>query len=67
MNVMPTLMFCISNVSAHSNWGYTGATGKLKIIITSMSRVLRKPAFCIFENKDTDQLRGNRPLFSLHE
>ena len=25
-----------------------------------MSRIMRKPAFCICENKDTDQLRGNR-------
>ena len=25
-----------------------------------MSRVVRKPAFCICENKDPDQLRGNR-------
>ena len=25
-----------------------------------MRRVLRKPAFCICENKDADQLRGNR-------
>ena len=25
-----------------------------------MSRVVRKPAFCICENKDADQLRGNR-------
>ena len=25
-----------------------------------LSRVLRKPAFCICENKDADQLRGNR-------
>ena len=24
-----------------------------------MSRVVRKPAFCICENKDADQLRGN--------
>ena len=24
-----------------------------------MSLVMRKPAFCICENKDTDQLRGN--------
>ena len=24
-----------------------------------MSRVMRKPAFCICENKDADQLRGN--------
>ena len=26
----------------------------------NMSRVMRKPAFCICENKDADQLRGNR-------
>ena len=25
-----------------------------------MSRVVRKPAFCLCENKDADQLRGNR-------
>ena len=25
-----------------------------------MSRVVRKPAFCIYENKDADQLRGYR-------
>ena len=25
-----------------------------------MSRVVRKPAYCICENKDADQLRGNR-------
>ena len=25
-----------------------------------MSRVVRKPGFCICENKDADQLRGNR-------
>ena len=27
---------------------------------TDMSRVMRNPAFCICENKDTDQLRGYR-------
>ena len=26
----------------------------------NMSRVVRKPAFCICESKDADQLRGNR-------
>ena len=26
----------------------------------NLSRVLRKPMFCICENKDADQLRGNR-------
>ena len=29
-------------------------------IILHWSRVVRKPAFCICENKDADQLRGNR-------
>ena len=28
--------------------------------LESMSRVVRKPAFRICENKDADQLRGNR-------
>ena len=28
--------------------------------LNKMSRVVGKPAFCICENKDTDQLRGNR-------
>ena len=26
----------------------------------NLSLVMRKPAFCICENKDADQLRGNR-------
>ena len=30
------------------------------IVGTEMGRVVRKPAFCICENKDADQLRGNR-------
>ena len=29
-------------------------------LIHDMSLVMRKPAFCICENKDTDQLRGDR-------
>ena len=28
--------------------------------VNHMSPVMRKPAFCICENKDADQLRGNR-------
>ena len=31
-----------------------------KLEIHCMSHVVRKPAFCICENKDADQLRGNR-------
>ena len=30
-----------------------------------MSCVVRKPAFCICENKDADQLRGNRLCFAI--
>ena len=29
-------------------------------ILNKMNLVIRKPAFCICENKDADQLRGNR-------
>ena len=28
--------------------------------VSHLSLVMRKPAFCICENKDSDQLRGNR-------
>ena len=41
-----------------------GATDKpqtqSQIFLYYMSHVMRKPAFCICENKDADQLRGNR-------
>ena len=39
-----------------------GLKGEIREIIPyrQMSRIVRKPAFCICENKDTDQLRGNR-------
>ena len=30
------------------------------IIITHLSHLMRKPTICICENKDADQLRGNR-------
>ena len=32
----------------------------LKLHVQDMSRIMRKTAFCICENKDADQLRGNR-------
>ena len=31
-----------------------------------LSRVVRKPAFCICENKDADQLRGDREADQRH-
>ena len=33
---------------------------KLQMFRNKLSLVMRKPAFCICENKDVDQLRGNR-------
>ena len=36
-----------------------GLIEKLNLLTDKMSRVVRKPAFCICENKDADQLRGN--------
>ena len=30
------------------------------VLWRNMSRVVRKPAFCVCENKDADQLHGNR-------
>ena len=32
----------------------------LRMLKENMSRVMRKPMFCICEKKDADQLRGNR-------
>ena len=29
-------------------------------VVYFMSRIVRKPAFCICENKDADQIRSNR-------
>ena len=42
-------------------FGHSVAVITLKFVqVGFMSRVVRKPAFCICENKDTDQLRGKR-------
>ena len=36
------------------------AKSKFSDVAAHMSLVVRKPAFCICENKDADQLRGDR-------
>ena len=36
------------------------------LFINKYGLVMRKPAFCIFENKDADQLRGNREADQRH-
>ena len=35
----------------------------VKPLCSNLSLVVRKPAFCICENKDADQLRGNREAY----
>ena len=47
-NIVTILIFAKTNYYSHKDDGYI------------MSRVVRKPAFCICENKDADQLRDNR-------
>ena len=39
---------------------FLGPENSFIVISHEMSLVVRKPAFCICENKDADQLRGNR-------
>ena len=47
-------------MSTHSIGFYGELTKIIFQLSSNMSRVLRKPAFCICENKDADQLCGNR-------
>ena len=50
--------FKVSNsLVAVGNWGVTTPSC---LGLWHLSLVMRKPAFCICENKDADQLRGNR-------
>ena len=59
-------MFVEENLKDLSDWERNFKALKLrgrdaeKLPRYKMSRVVRKPAFCICENKDADQLRGNR-------
>ena len=39
---------------------HLGSSSDLCYIQNHLSLVVRKPDFCICENKDADQLRGNR-------
>ena len=40
-----------------------GNSQKLFVLLKHLSLIVRKPVFCIWENKDADQLRGNRLCF----
>ena len=45
----------------HSRFSWlTSLSAGMKKIRSKMSLVVRKPAFCICENNDADQLRGDR-------
>ena len=48
-----------SHVAAHMIYGELMVISKINSLL-SVSRDVRKPDFCICENKDADQLRGNR-------
>ena len=54
----PYLVFCLggSRFSMYQYWKVIPITK----VYFHMSRVVRKPAFCICGNKDADQLRGYR-------
>ena len=49
-------------VSLYKSWVLNGYTlhGHVCVIPDDMSLLMRKPTICICENKDADQLRGNR-------
>ena len=52
---------CLRGQGDCPNIQVTPISFKLNICVTSpMSLVMRKPNFCIYENKDADQLRGYR-------
>ena len=56
--------FCPSSVDAQAGlcqtWSETPKTVFLMTRLIYMSRLMGKPTICIGENKDADQLRGNR-------
>ena len=58
------LRYARQNMFVRKHGMRKGVAAEIAIVITDgkyhTSRVVRKPAFCICENKDADQLRGNR-------
>ena len=53
--VLPSLLFTIQMLDL-ADW----LPRLEELFLLYMSLVVRKPAFCICENKDADQLRGDR-------
>ena len=52
--ILPPSNFTINTVKFKLQGSFHG------VIIPKLSHIMRKPTFCICENKDADQLRGNR-------
>ena len=54
------VVFVLGNCKVEQKISLNSKILSLFIASNEMSRVMRKPTFCICENKDADQLRGNR-------
>ena len=52
--------FCLELILVPSHQSQHPVIENVMGHLIKMSRVVRKPDFCICENKDADQLRGNR-------
>ena len=52
-------VFTVDNMNSYEML-FQNYYNRIRSSYDMMSRVVRKPAFCICENKDPDQLRGNR-------
>ena len=50
----------IHEVVPDQAWKWQVNSTKCTFLINKMSRIVRKPDFCLGENKGADQLRGNR-------
>ena len=58
--ILSFIYFIVFHISILFVYLITHLDRMLTRLAYSMSRVVIKPAFCICENKDADQLRGNR-------
>ena len=57
---LPHLLDTYRNHDTYRNLGHERFDTELKQGQNCLSRIMRKPTFRICENKDADQLRGNR-------
>ena len=57
----PTSYHCVTDPMVADDQGICCPNkGTITVFLCKLSLVMRKPAFCICENKDADQLRGSR-------